>query len=343
MRNAVALALLFALVLALAACSSSGNTRAAEQPIAATDHGTTTTTIATTHTPSSTTPTTVRPRVTTDKLCAFRGLGTWVDVYDTEPAFQQPPGATPPVNADAISAMAQAGVHTLYLQVSKDDVRSPQLIANAEHASEFLTRAHAAHMKVVAWYLPKHLDPTQDEQRVLALANFRAHGQRFDGIALDIEGLDQKDVAVRNQRLVALMQTLDRVAGDRPVGAIVYPPVATEVINPTLWPDFPWRALAPHVDVWLPMDYWTFRTSTSQYRDAGRYTADNITRLRSDVGDAQLPVHVIGGVGDTATLSDYASFERAARAGRTIGASVYDYNTTVSSAWPLLRADKPAC
>src|SRR5213078_1144154 len=97
----------------------------------------------------------------------------------------------------------------------------------------FLTDAHAAHMKVVAWYLPKHLDPGQDEQRVIALANFRAQGQRFDGIALDIEGLDQKDVALRNQRLVALVQALDRVAGDRAVGAIVYPPVATEVINPT--------------------------------------------------------------------------------------------------------------
>lgn len=333
MRSAAALAL----VVALAACSSGTRSTAPEQPIAATDH------VTTTQAPRSTTSTTVRPRVKADQLCAFRGLGTWVDVYDTEPAFQQPPGSTPPVNADAIARMADAGVHTLYLQVSKDDVRSPQLITNAEHASEFLTRAHAAHMKVVAWYLPKHLDPVQDEQRVIALAKFRAHGQRFDGIALDIEGLDQKDVALRNQRLIALMQSLDRVAGDRPVGAIVYPPVATEIVNPTLWPDFPWRALAPHVDVWLPMGYWTFRASASPYRDAARYTTDNITRLRADVGDPKLPVHVIGGVGDTATLSDYEGFERAARAGRTIGASVYDYNTTVSSAWPLLNEVKPDC
>jgi hypothetical protein len=333
-RSAVVLVLL----ISLAACSSSGSSRTREAPIAATDAAPTTM-----RAPASTTSTTARPHVKVDKLCAFRGLGTWVDVYDTEPPFQQPPGGTPPVNPDAITAMANAGVHTLYLQVSKDDIRSPQLITNSEHASYFLTRAHAAHMKVVAWYLPKHLDPAQDEQRVIALANFRAQGQQFDGIALDIEGLDQKDVALRNERLVALVQALDRVAGDRPVGAIVYPPVATEVINPTLWPYFPWRALAPHVDVWLPMAYWTFRSSTSPYRDAGRYTAENITRLRADVGDAQLPVHVIGGVGDIASLSDYSSFERAARAGRTIGASVYDYNTTVSSAWPLLRTGSTVC
>ena len=334
MRNAVTL-LLLAL---LAACSSSGGSTTREQPIAATDDASSSTTVR-----RSTTTTTANPRPKPDRLCAFRGMGTWVDVYDTEAAFQQPPGGTPPVNADSITTMAHAGVPTLYLQVTKDDVRSPQLITDPELAAAFLKRAHDAHMKVVAWYLPKHLDPVQDERRVIALANFRAKGQQFDGIALDIEGLDQKDVALRNQRLVTLMQALDRVAGDRPVGAIVFPPVATEVINPTLWPDFPWRALAPHVDVWLPMSYWTFRNSTSRYRDAGVYTAENINRLRADVGDPRLPVHAIGGVGDMATPADYTSFERAARAGRAIGASVYDYNTTVSSAWPLLRTEAPAC
>ena len=52
------------------------------------------------------------------------GLGTWVDVYDTEPAFMAP-GTTPPVAPDDVEAMHANGVETLYLQVAKDDPRLP--------------------------------------------------------------------------------------------------------------------------------------------------------------------------------------------------------------------------
>ena len=40
---------------------------------------------------------------------------------------------------------------------------------------------------------------------------------------------------------------------------------------------------------------------------------------------------------DAALLKDYAGFVRAAKKRHAIGWSIYDYNTTVSSAWPQLR------
>jgi hypothetical protein len=191
-------------------------------------------------------------------------------------------------------------------------------------------------MRVVAWYLPTHRDHDLDVRRALALVKFTAGGRHFDGIALDIEGLDLEDVAERNRRLIELMGRLDRAAGTIPIGAIVYPPVAFDVLNPALWPEFPWKQIAPHTDVWLPMAYWTYRDAGTQYRDAYRYTAENIQRLRGHVG-AKAPVHVIGGIGDLATADDYAGMQRAARDERAIGTSVYDFNTMEPSAWPLLR------
>jgi hypothetical protein len=263
-------------------------------------------------------------------------LGTWVDVYDYEEVFQTD-GGPPTVSPSDVAAMQRAGAQTLYLQVAKDDPRSPGIITDPPRARAFLRNAHALGMRVVAWYLPTHKDPARDLARARALVRFTSGREHFDGVALDIEGLDVTDVAVRNQRLLSLVRTLDRDAGTMPIGAIVYPPVAFDVLNPALWPNFPWKEIAPHVDVWLPMAYWTFRDRSSPYRDAYRYTTENVQRLRSHVGGRSLPIHVIGGIGDTSTAADYTGMRRAATEQHTIGWSIYDFDTMAPSAWPSLR------
>jgi hypothetical protein len=265
----------------------------------------------------------------------------WIDVYDYVPAFGEAPG-TELLTPAVVDELSEHGVHTLYLQVAKDDPRSPGLVTDPRAAAAFLERAHAAGIRVVAWYLPTHRDPQLDLDRMRALIDFRAGTERFDGVALDIEGIDAvSNVAERNRRLVELANATASMAdeaGDLPVGAIVYPPVVFDVLNTTLWPDFPWRALAPSFDVWMPMAYWTFRDAGDQLRDAQHYTDDNIARVRAHLGDDQLPIHPIGGIADTSTDADYAGFTRAAIEQRSIGASVYDLNTTEPSAWPLLSA-----
>ncbi|MCZ7530376.1 MAG: hypothetical protein M5U31_08515 [Acidimicrobiia bacterium] len=94
--------------------------------------------------------------------------------------------------------------------------------------------------------------------------------------------------------------------------------------------------MAGSVDVFLPMSYWTNRTEDSGLREGFGYTAGNLAFLRAAVGP-DVPVHVVGGIADAASAVDDRGMVRAAIEGGAIGWSVYDWNTTVSSAWEALR------
>ncbi len=150
--------------------------------------------------------------------------------------------------------MAAVGVQTLYLQSGRLDDRSPDLVEDRWLLTEFLMRADQNDIDVVAWYLPKWDDDTVDLDHLMAAHNFEALGYRFDGVAVDIEwnqdGLDPEE---RNERLVRLSRLFSIQTGSDPIGAIVLPPVQTEVINPAFWPDFPWSDIDNLYDVWLPM------------------------------------------------------------------------------------------
>ena len=74
-------------------------------------------------------------------LTAYEGLGTWVDVYDYVPAFQDN-GAAPEVTPDAVDDMAALGVRTLFLQGAQQDARSPGATDDPALLGSFLRRAH---------------------------------------------------------------------------------------------------------------------------------------------------------------------------------------------------------
>lgn len=266
----------------------------------------------------------------------FRGLGAWVDAFDYAPAFQTGSGPVA-VTPDSVRDMAAAGVETLYLQAAMNDARSPAKIVDERLVGEFLVRAHREGMKVVAWYYPLLSDVAADRAHMKALADFRYRGQRFDALALDIEATRSvPDVDERNERVVQLAERTRRLVGDEPLGAIVYPAVQLEVVNPSLWPKFPYKRLAKHVDVWMPMAYWTFRDG--DYRDPYTYTVESVTRLRANLDDKRAVVHPVGGIGDLTTPKDYEAFMRAVYDTRSVGWSIYDFHTTFSSAWPRLRS-----
>jgi len=259
-----------------------------------------------------------------------------VDAFDYAPAFQQ--GNSPvSVTPDSVEDMAALGAKTLYLQAAMNDSRSPNRIVDERLVGEFLVRAHRAGMEVVAWYFPLFTEPDADAAHVRALTEFRYRGQRFDALALDIEAVQGvRDVDLRNDRVLELAERTRRLVGEgQPVGAIVYPAVQLEVVNPALWPRFPYRRLARFVDVWLPMVYWTFRDG--DYRDPYAYTVESITRLRSNLDDKRAAVHAVGGIGDLSTPKDYDAFLRAVYDTKAVGWSVYDFNTMASSVWPRLR------
>ncbi|MGZ4675824.1 MAG: hypothetical protein ACXVLO_14630 [Acidimicrobiia bacterium] len=269
---------------------------------------------------------------------AFHGLGTWVDVYDYGPKFQPSPSTLPSVTPASVDDMARLGITTLYLQASQDDTRADGNLADRRLVAEFLQRAHRRGLRVVAWYLPHFADVRRDVAHVRAMYDFRSHGQRFDGIALDLEWTsDVKHTAKRNRALIDLATRSRRLVTEVPLGAIVLEPVLIEDVDRAYWPGFPWHALRPAFDVWLPMTYWTNRTTASGWRDSARYTSENVRRVRARLGEPDAMVHVIGGIADRATPADDAAFVTAAKRSRTIGWSLYDYATTTSGAWPRLR------
>jgi hypothetical protein len=248
-------------------------------------------------------------------------------VYDWSATFSR--GTTPLGLAD-IDRMATLGVQTLFVQGSKWD--SPTDVLEPERLRPLIARAKDHGMQVVVWYLPMLEDLAFDLRRMLALAELPV-----DGLAVDIESRRVADPAERSRRIVELSAALRAALPGRTLGAIPFDPIVMEVVNPNLWPGFLWRDLAPSYDVWLPMSYWTNRKASSGYRDGYRYTAENIDRLRNNVGRPDVPVHTIGGIGHQSTPEDVDGMVRAAFERRVLGGSLYDYRTTHDALWPVLQ------
>lgn len=268
-------------------------------------------------------------------VAVYEGLGTWIDGFDFAPAYSN---GDPPVTPDDVAAMAAAGVETLYVQSGRLDERSPDLLEDRWLLAEFLMRAKQHDIAVVAWYLPKWGEDSTDIDHLIAAHEFEVLGYRFDGLAVDIEwNEDGLEVEERNARFVRLSRLLRVQTSGDPLGAIVLPPVQTEVINPAFWPDFPWAEINSVYDVWLPMSYWSFRTEP--YGNGYTYNAESIARLRNNLGDPNALVHAIGGIGAQvdappsgtepylAQVDQLDGFAQSLVDTGAIGGSIYDWLT----------------
>jgi hypothetical protein len=200
----------------------------------------------------------------------------------------------------------------------------------------FVDAAHAAGIRVVAWYLPAFTDPGQDARRALAAIRFRsARGERFDSFALDIESSVVHPVAVRNARLLALARALRNAApAGYPLGAIIPSPVGMQR-HPHYWPHFPFAGLARMFDTFLPMAYFTYyaRTPAAAYA----YARDVVVAIRSETGRADIPIHLIGGIASRAPVAAVSSFVQAASDCGVHGLSLYAFFQTSNAEWARLR------
>ena len=258
-------------------------------------------------------------------LGPYGGLGAWIDVYDFAAAYQSP-GVEPPLSVADLDDMARRGVKTVFVQAARWDDQSPEGIVDAPVLGSLLIRAHALGMRVVGWYLPRFDDIDRDLARSMLIQDFRADGQQFDGLAIDIEYTQGVgDPVQRNDALVRYSQALRARVGDAPVAAVVLTAVHLEVINPRFWPDFPYRALRDLYDVWMPMAYWTVRADP--YKDGYRYVKESVDRLRTDLGQPDVPVAPVGGVADEVTNEQMAGYAKALADTGAVGGSLYDWNT----------------
>ncbi|MDP1795383.1 MAG: hypothetical protein Q8K63_14690 [Acidimicrobiales bacterium] len=258
---------------------------------------------------------------------AFGGFGAWIDVYDWSAEFT---GGKPGVGAAQIDHMADMGVQALYVQTAHH--KSPNDIVDPHLLRPILNRARARNMRIIAWYLPTLTDTVRDLNRLLA-----SHALGVDGMGVDIESRNVSDVNERNKRLIDLSIAFRQRVPGVPIAAIPMPAVLMEVINPNYWPGFPYREIDAAYDAWMPMGYWTSRKSSSPYRDAYRYTAENIDRLRAQLDRNNVPVHPVGGIGDVSSAADMDGFHRAAAERSALGGSVYDYRTTQADHWSILQ------
>jgi hypothetical protein len=274
-------------------------------------------------------------------LGVFRRLGAWVDVFDYAPRLQRE-GDEPRVTPDSVSDMAALGVKTLYVQVANPDGAPANQLTDRTELRALLERAHEHDVAVVPWFLPRAVAPADDLATMKQIVKLRVGDEKFDGIGLDLESSEVPDIALRNKRTVAFAKQTRRLVGSSmPVAAIVYPAVQLEVLNTTLWPAFPYKGVDRHVDLWMPMSYYTYRDTASGLRSAYLYTVDSVDRLRKRVGDPEVPVHLIGGLAEESTPDDYLDMTRAAKSTRALGWSIYDYATTGTWAWPYLRNQVP--
>jgi hypothetical protein len=268
-------------------------------------------------------------RDTSKLLASYRGLGSWVDIFDAK-AWADPAGT--------VTNMASHGVRTLYLETGNSHQKVA--IHDPVATSEFITAAHAHGMRVVAWYLPYLTSVSMDLTRVVTAIDYRtADGQGFDSFALDIESAAVKPVTKRIARLQTLSDGIRAAAGaSYPLGAIIPSPVGLAK-KTGYWDTFPYTALAGTYDVFLPMGYYTYhgRGAAAVYADA----VGNVDLIRAQPGCASVPIHLIGGIAGKTKPAEVAAFVQGVRARGCIGASLYGWAGTTVEDWKALALVNP--
>jgi hypothetical protein len=257
-------------------------------------------------------------------LSAYGGLGTWIDIYS--PGFRADPNGI-------AASLERRGVGTLIVETGNFRQRAD--IFRPTQLGRLIEAAHARNITVVAWYLPSLTNVARDLRRALAAVRFATEdGDSFDSFALDIESSAVPNAADRNQRLLALSARLRGAVGaDYPLGAIIPSPVGMKLL-PRYWPHFPYAALARTYDVFLPMDYFSYRAHGSAAIIG--YVRTSVRIIRTQTAHSDLPIHVIGGLANATTKAGAAAFLRAVRACGVEGFSLYDYFGTRLSVWPSL-------
>jgi hypothetical protein len=257
----------------------------------------------------------------------FAGLGTWVSIYSTAEL------ANPEA---AVAAMARHRVRTLYLETGNYRHRAD--VVRPKVAGRFIDAAHAAGLRVVAWYLPSFANLDVDARKALAAIRFRsATGQHFDGFALDIEATTVRSLSLRIHRLLVLSARLHRAVPPRyPLGAITPSPVG---MSPSYWPEIPYHSLTRYYKAFLPMAYSTLRGLHDKASTAA-YLVETVSDIRAASGYAWFPIHLIGGLTGYMGAKETAGFVRAVARTKPLGYSLYAFGQTTPAAWRALAGSR---
>lgn len=263
-------------------------------------------------------------------LTPYRGMGTWVDIYDyaIRDAMNIPA---------AVEAMERQGVKTLYLQTSR--WKDANDIVNVGAVNTFLDQAHKRGIKVIGWYVPGFGNLDRDIKRSLAvLDHTSAGGNKFDGFAPDIEVREEVG-GNRDRYNAGVAEYSRRLRAALPnavLGAIV-DDAKNNLRAPERHVGFPWPEIAANYDVVLPMAYWSVTKGKNggcgaQY-DTEAYIREVVALTKSYMG-VDKPIHPVGGIADCVTEAETEGYVRAVR-DVGIGGSYYDFATIQGSSVPI--------
>jgi hypothetical protein len=266
-----------------------------------------------------------KPASAAASIDAYRGLGSWVDMFDTR-AWADP--------ESTVNDMADHGVRTLFIETGNSTSKTAIFQPDAQRT--FIRAAHARGMKVVAWYLPDMRDVTYDYDRIAQTIVFMtSDGQSFDSFALDIESTKVTPESARNRALDQLTKKIRTLVGrSYPLGAIIPSPVGIAK-QAHYWDTLPYTSIARQYDVIVPMGYYTYhgRGASAVASD----TAGNVRLLRAQPGCANVPIHLIGGIAEKSNPAEVKAFADAAMGSGCIGASLYGWPGTTAGDWKALQ------
>lgn len=260
----------------------------------------------------------------TRNTSAFAGLGTWLDIFAGKSVWSQP--------GRQVAAMRSDGVRTLYIETG--NYKQSVDLMRQRALGRYIDDAHAAGIRVVAWYLPSFANLARDKRRALAAISFRSPGgESFDAFALDIEATVVRGLPLRDRRLIRLSAQLRAAAGpDYPLGAITPSPIG---MSPYYWPGIPYRTLTRYYDAFLPMAYSTMRGIRGNGATLA-YLSATVRAIRGAAGSRNTPIHLIGGLGHQMGSAETAGFMRAVNALHPLGYSLYALPAT-RPGWSALQ------
>lgn len=115
--------------------------------------------------------------------------------------------------------------------------------------AKILPVAHAAGLKVIAWYFPYLRAPAADARAMRWVANHQVNGHRVDGLAADVE-TSSEGVTLTRYRARLFARILRAETPGKFL--VLVPPRA----NPYTRSFYPFDALVPYFDAIAPMIYW---------------------------------------------------------------------------------------
>ena len=236
------------------------------------------------------------------------------------------------------TAARRNGISHLYLE----SAISPLGFHGMSFVGRTIEAAHRNHIAVLAWVYPYLYDTAADVKLTREVAAFRtASGERFDGIAADLEQ------NVRLWSVRAYSQLVRSYLGARYLlVGVPYPPQSA--------PDYPFAELARTYNVIAPMDYW-HQTATATGLDYGhmpygfqyarRYAADSVAAIRRVAGNV-----AIAPIGQTfddfgrlemgpnaPSADEIRGFLTGSKASGAIGASFFQWVTATDTEWHAIR------